>query len=105
VSGPASVSGHISVALGHAALDVDGAPYRVNHADEFHQHPIPGRLDDAAPMLGDLGVDQVPAMPLELAKRPLVVGAHQPAIAGHIAGQDGSKSSFDARFVHEDCPA
>jgi hypothetical protein len=34
-----------------------------------------------------------------LPKRPCRAGlidAHQPAIAGHIGGQDGSKSAFDA---------
>ena len=47
----------IAVALKHAALDVDGAAHRVNHADEFHQHSISGGLNNSAAMFGDLGVD------------------------------------------------
>ena len=48
---------NIGVALGHAALNVDGAAHGIDHADEFHQHSVAGRLDDPAPMFGDLGID------------------------------------------------
>src|SRR5438132_617163 len=34
---------------------------RVDDAGEFHQQPVAGGLDDAAVMLGDLRVDQLPA--------------------------------------------
>ena len=45
------------VALGHDALDVEGAARGVNGTSELGQHAIAGRLDDAAAMFGDFGID------------------------------------------------
>ena len=50
--------GYIDIAVRHAALNLDGATHRVDRAAEFDQHSVAGGLDDAAPMLGDLRVDQ-----------------------------------------------
>ena len=93
-------AGYIGIAFDHAALDVDGAAHRVDDADEFHQHPVAGGLDDAAAVLGDLGVDQFLAMRFQLSKRALFVNAHQPAVAGHVAREDGGQPPFDPRFSH-----
>jgi hypothetical protein len=35
-------------------------------------------------VLGNLRVDEFFAVPLELAERPFVINAHQPAIAGNV---------------------
>src|SRR5262245_7010293 len=78
------------IALGHTALNVNGAAHCIDHADELYQHPITGRLDDPTAMFGDLGIDQFLAMRFELAQRSLFVDAHEPAITGNVACPDRS---------------
>ena len=46
------------VALGHPALHRDRAGDGLDDAREFDQDAVAGRLDDAALVLGDLGIDQ-----------------------------------------------
>src|SRR6266851_4310326 len=91
---------HASVALSHAALDLDGAAHGVNHAGELDQHAVAGGLDDAAVMLLDLGVDQRPAVRPQLRERALLVGSHQPAVADHVRRQDGGELAFGPRLTH-----
>jgi hypothetical protein len=55
--------------------------------------PWPGHLDDAAPILADLGVDQLAAMRLQALVRPLFIRAHQARIACHIGGEDRGKTA------------
>ena len=93
-------AGTPSVALDHAALNVDGAAHGIDHADEFHQHPVAGRLDDPAAMFGDLGIDQFLAMRLELAQRAFLIDAHQPAVAGNVGRQYRSQPAVDTVFRH-----
>ena len=50
---------HVGVAPRHAALDFRRAANRVGDALELDQHAVAGRLDDAAPVLGDRRVDQL----------------------------------------------
>src|SRR5205807_6974308 len=45
----------------HPALHGHGAGDRLDDARKFDQEPVAGRLDDAAPMLGDHRVDQLAA--------------------------------------------
>src|ERR1700730_2745178 len=41
------VSGHVSVALDHAALHFDGAAHRVNNGREFNKHSVAGCFHNA----------------------------------------------------------
>jgi len=43
-------------------LDLDCAPNGINDADKFRQEAIAGVLDDPAPVLRDLRIDQLPKM-------------------------------------------
>jgi hypothetical protein len=45
------VDRHLGIAIGHTALNINGAAHSVDHADELHQDPIARCLDDAAAML------------------------------------------------------
>ena len=47
--------GVLRVALGHPALHRDSAAQRVNNARELDQDAVAGGLDDASPVLGDVG--------------------------------------------------
>src|SRR5262249_11985023 len=53
------------IALGNRALNLEGATQRRHRARELDQNAVTHELDDAALVLGDLGVDQLRAMRLE----------------------------------------
>jgi putative ABC transport system substrate-binding protein len=94
----APVCRNADIAFDHTALNVDSAAHGIDHTDELHQHPVAGRLDNTAPVLGDLGVDQFLAMRLELEQRAFLVDAHQPAVTGNVARPYGSQPT-----VHSFC--
>jgi hypothetical protein len=91
---------YIGVAFRHASLDIDGAAYGINHANELHQNSITGRLDDATAMLGELRINQFFAVKLEIAKGPLFVRPHQTAVTSNVTGQDRGKSALDSILRH-----
>ena len=47
-------------------------------------------------MLGDLRVDQLAPQRFQAFVRSFLVGAHKPAIARNIGGENGSQPAFDA---------
>src|SRR5271166_6530266 len=71
------------------ALDLDGAAHRIDDAGELGQQAVTRGLDDASVVLGNLGIDEFAAMCLQPGKGALLVGTHEPAVAGDIDGQDG----------------
>jgi hypothetical protein len=79
-------------------MHLGGAADGVNDAREFQQHPVAGRLDDAAGMLADLRVDELAAMRLEALVRAFLVHAHQARIARHIGGQDRGETADSGHF-------
>jgi hypothetical protein len=76
----------VGFAIDQRPLQLGGAADRVDDAREFHQQPVPGRLDDAAGMLADLRVDELAAMRLQPFVRPFLIRAHQTRVACHIGG-------------------
>ena len=90
---------HVNVAFAHLALDIGGAGHRVHDARELHQHAVAGQLDDAAPMLGDLRVDQLAAVRLEGRERGALVGPHQAAVADDVGSQDRGQATFHAALA------
>ena len=85
--------GDAGVALGHLALHLDRAAHRIDDAGELDQQAVAGGLDDAAAMLGDLGVDQFAPKRLQRGERALLVRAHQPRVAGDIGGENGGEAA------------
>jgi hypothetical protein len=67
---------YTSVAIDHAALNIDGATHSVDDANELHQQPISGGLNNSAAMFRDLGVYEFLAMCFELAQRAFLIGTH-----------------------------
>ena len=94
--GDAPVLGRLCVAVGHRALDLDGASDRIDDAREFDERPIASQLHGAAAVLFHLGVDELAAMGLQAGERPLLVRAHQARIARHIGGENGGQPAVDA---------
>ena len=86
---------HAGVAQRHLALHLDRAAHRVDDAGELDQQAVAGGLDDAAAMLGDLGVDQFAAERLQRRERAFLVRAHQPRVAGDIGRQDRRQPPLD----------
>jgi hypothetical protein len=89
----APLVGHFRLAVEHAALHLGGTAHRIDDARKFGQHAVASGLDDAAAMLGDLRIDQLPAVRLEAFERAFFVGAHQARIARHIGGEDRGKTA------------
>src|SRR6185437_1682904 len=94
------VSRHEDVAFGHAALDINRATDRINHAHELHEYTVACRLDDPAAMFSDLGVDEFLTMRLKLAERAFVIYPHQPAIACNIACENRCQPAVHSVFRH-----
>src|SRR5258708_378888 len=69
---------HRSIALGHAALNCDGATHRIDDALKLDEHAVAGGLDDAPAMLGDLGVSEFAADPLPCGHAAFLVPPPQP---------------------------
>ena len=87
----ALVGRHASVALDHAVLDFNRAAHGVDDAAELDDRAIAGALDDAPVMHGDRRIDQVAAKGPQPRKRPILVGAGEPAVADDIGDQDRCK--------------
>ena len=49
---------HLGLALGHPPLHLDRAAHRIDDAGELDQEAVAGGLDDAAPVLPDLWLNQ-----------------------------------------------
>jgi len=71
------------------------AAQRVDHAGELDEQPVADGFNDAAPVLGDLGVDQLTAMRLQPREGAFLVRADQPAIGPDVCGENGGQPPFD----------
>ena len=87
---------HPGITVDHGPLDLDSAANRVDHAGELEEQTVADSLYDPTPVLLDFGVDQFATVRLESPKRPFLIGTHEPAITGHICGEDGGQPAFDA---------
>ena len=91
---PDSEDDSLVVTSGHRVLDRDGATDGVDDAGELGQEPIAHRLNDAAAVLGDRGVDHLGAARLEARQRPRLVGADESAVADHVGTEDCRQPPF-----------
>jgi hypothetical protein len=97
-----TVLGGADVALGHAALNVDGAADRVQHAGELDQKAVAHDLEDAPVVARDGRIEELAKMGLQGAQGALLVGLHQPAIADHVCRQNGRQTPLDGLRVHQE---
>ena len=91
--GDALAFGRFPVSVDHDALGLDRAAYRVDDTGELRPKPVAGVPDDAAVMLGNLGINQLAEMRHEAFVGALLIGAHQARIPGHISGKDRSETA------------
>ena len=100
------VLGTIGVPARYCRLHFGRKLHRFDGAGELHQHAVAGRLDHAPAMFGNHGIDQLAAQCVELGERPLLVGLHQPRVAGQIGREDGGQSTLNALVGHpRGCPS
>src|SRR5437870_542501 len=78
----------------HRGLNLRRAGDSVHHARKLGQHTVTGEFNNAAAMLGDLGIDYFLPDLLELSQRPGFVMAHQPAVPDDIGSENCSKTAF-----------
>ena len=93
----APVLGLGRLALGDAVLDRDCALDRIDGARELDQRAVAHQLDNAAAVLGDQRLDELLAQRLQARDRAGLVGAHEPAVADHVRGQNRRELAFHAR--------
>jgi hypothetical protein len=89
----APLVGDHGLTVDHPALHFGGAAHRVNDAPEFREQAVAGILDDAAPVLRDLWIDQLTEMRLQALVRAFLIRPHQARIARHIGGEDRGETA------------
>ncbi len=95
----ATILGKTRIALSHSALHDRRALDCLDDASELCEQSVAHQLEDAALMLGNLRLDQLFAIRAQAFESPRLILFHEPAIADHIGGQDGSKAALGA-FLH-----
>jgi len=76
--------------------DLGSTAHRIHRARKFCQQSVAGVLHNPAVVLLDLRIDQIPEMCFMALVRAFLVGAHQPAVTGHIGGENGGQPAFNA---------
>lgn len=79
---------HGGVVTDHATLHRHRAGHCVDNAPELNQHAVACRLDDAAVMAGDFGVDDDFSDSFQLREGAFLVGTHQAAVSHNIRRQN-----------------
>jgi len=83
----------VRIAIGHTPLDLDRTTNRVHYARKLRQEAVASVLDDPAPVVRDLWIDQLLEMGLEPRVRPLLIHSHQARVSRHVGGEDRGKAA------------
>jgi hypothetical protein len=70
-------------------LQIYGATQGIHDTGKFDQNAVAGGVGDTAPEFGDSGIDEFGTMGAERGDRRLLVGRDQPAVTGHVDGDNG----------------
>ena len=89
----------VGIAVFHSLLHHDGAAHRIDDRGELDQEAVARGLDDAALVLGDQRIDELPAMGLERGERPFLVDAHEARVSRHVRGEDGGEPARGAQLL------
>ena len=88
-----SIFGDYPVGPASCRLICHGAFDRIDGADEFHQNPIPHRLDKAPAMFGQKRRQDCVVPDGERMQGAGFIPAHQAAVADHVGNQDRGEST------------
>ena len=92
----APISRYAGVGLFHPPLKVHRALHRINGAAELHKHAVTHQFDNASVVLGKKRGKDVSSSGFERLERAGLVPLHEPAVAGHIGGEDGCEATSHA---------
>jgi hypothetical protein len=81
---------NIRSAHDHAALDFNRAASRIHDAREFDEQAVARCFHNTATVLGDCWIEELATVRLELRQGTFLIGPHQPAVARHVGGENGS---------------
>jgi hypothetical protein len=84
---------HRAYVPAHSPLHLDRTTHRIDHALELRQEAVAGVLDDPAPVLRDLRIDQLAEVALEPLVCPFFIHSHQARVARHISGEDSGEAA------------
>src|SRR5215472_4922990 len=91
---------NIGVAQSHLALDVDGAPHRIDDARELDQQTVAGGSDDAPAVFLYLRIGERSAQHAEPFERAFLVLTNEPRVTRNVGRQDGRQPPLDPAFAH-----
>ena len=94
------VGRHLRCVFRHCALNCDRAADGIDNAVELHQKAIAPGPYNAAPMGGNLRIDEGPADRPDRRKGALLVDPHEPGVADDISAEDDSESVLYPGFAH-----
>jgi len=95
---------HVDILFVHAALDFDGAAYGIYNAPELNESAVPGILDDAPAVMGDLGIKKRLSKSFQLRQRAFFVDPNQAAGARDIRRQNSRQSPLYVLAVQDAPP-
>jgi len=84
----------LRIARGDGTLALDGAQYRRDRAGEFGDDRIARRPENAAMVIGNGGIDDLPAGP-QVGERSSFVFAHQPGKLMDVGGENCRQFAVD----------
>jgi hypothetical protein len=79
---------HVGILFRHAALDFVGTSYGVDHTSELDKSAVPGILDNASTMIGNVGIKKRLSKSFEFRQRAFFVDPDQAARARDIRRQN-----------------
>jgi hypothetical protein len=79
---------HARISVDQAVLHFDGAPHRIDYAPELDDGAVPGALNNAPVMHGDVWVDQIAAKSSKPCEDAIFVRAREPRVAYNVGDQD-----------------
>ncbi len=95
----AAFGGYARIALRRQLLQCQGALHGADHRAELDQHAVAGGLDDPPAMMGDERIGGS-AMLAQCLCGARFVEPHQPAVAGHIGGENSGETAYSGDFGH-----
>ena len=85
-------------------LHRDRALHCIDRAAELDQRAIADKLEEAAAVPRDQGVQDLAPARLQRRKRPRLVGMHQPAVVHHVRRENRGETALGSSFGHSQAP-
>ncbi|MCY1502857.1 hypothetical protein D9M68_369650 [compost metagenome] len=95
-----AVVGKALIGCCHALLNIDRTGDRIHGTGKLHQHTIAHRLDDAAVVLADKGIENLLAAFFQRRKCTAFVQFDEPAVTDDIRSHDSGETPLSAFFSH-----